>query len=102
MKAHKARKKMRARKARNKRKARKKQRYEGTEASNLQRKLRFNWRKQCPSEKIVIVEKELDCIHRDDIGNLEDLLKLVFINEECGNPKVVVDSGEHTQKRKAE
>ena len=42
MKAHKARKKMRARKARNKRKARKKQRYEGTEASNLQRKLRFN------------------------------------------------------------
>ena len=30
-------------------------------------------------------------VYRDDIGNLEDLL--VPINEECGNPKVVVDGG---------
>ena len=33
-----------------------------------------------PSEKIVIVEEELD-----GIGNLEDLLKLVLIYEECWN-----------------
>ena len=30
-----------------------------------------------PSDKIAIVEEELDGIDRDDIGNLEDLLRLV-------------------------
>ena len=34
-------------------------------------------------------------LHRVEIGNLEDLL--VLINEECGNSKVVVDSGELTR-----
>ena len=48
-----------------------------------------------PSEKIVIVEEELDGIDKDDIRNLEDLL--VLINEECGNPKVAVDGGELTK-----
>ena len=38
--------------------------------------------KRSPSEK---VEEELDYIDIDDIGNLEDLPILVFINEECGN-----------------
>ena len=47
-----------------------------------------------PSEKIVIDEEELDGIDRDGIGNLEDLLRLVFISEECWNPKAVVDGGE--------
>ena len=28
---------------------------------------------------------------------LENLLRLVLINEECGNPKVVVDGGELTR-----
>ena len=36
--------------------------------------------------------------------DLEDLLRLVLINEECGNPKVVTNGGELTrnisQKRK--
>ena len=41
-----------------------------------------------PSEKIVIVKEELDGIDIDDIGNLEDLLRIVFIHEECGNLKV--------------
>ena len=40
---------------------------------------------------------------RDDIGNLEELL--VFINGECGNPKVAVDGVELTnsnnQKKKS-
>ena len=44
-----------------------------------------------PSEKIVLIEEELDGIDRDDIVNLEDLLRLMLINEECGSPKVVVD-----------
>ena len=52
--------------------------------------------KHKPSEKIVIVKEELDGIDIDDIGNLEDLLRIVFIHEECGNLKVFVDGGELT------
>ena len=33
----------------------------------------------------------------DDIGEIEDLLRVVFINEECGNLKVFVDGGELTR-----
>ena len=44
----------------------------------------------------MIVKEELDGIDVDDIGNLEDLLKIVFIHEECGNLKVFVDGGELT------
>ena len=33
----------------------------------------------------------------DDIGNLENLLKLVFINKKCGDLKVVIDGGELTR-----
>ena len=40
-----------------------------------------------PSEKLVIVEENLDRIDIDDIGNLEDSPRLVFIDEECGNLK---------------
>ena len=54
-----------------------------------------------PSEKIAIVEEELNGIDRDEIVNLQDLLRLalrlVLINEECGNPKVVVDHVELTR-----
>ena len=53
--------------------------------------------KSNPSEKNVIVEEELDCIDTDDIGNLEDSPRLVFINEECGNLMVVKDGGELTE-----
>ena len=31
------------------------------------------------------------------IGNLEDLLRLVLVYEECWNPKVVVDGGDLNQ-----
>ena len=37
-----------------------------------------------PSKNIA-VEEEPDSIDIDDIGNLDDLPKLAFINEECGN-----------------
>ena len=33
----------------------------------------------------MIVKKELDGIDVDDIGNLEDLLRIVFVHEECWN-----------------
>ena len=48
-----------------------------------------------PSEKNVT--EELDGIDIDDIGNLEDLLRIVFIHEECGNLKVFVGGGELTR-----
>ena len=52
--------------------------------------------KHNPSEKIVIAKEELNGIDIDDTGNLEDLLRIVFIHEECGNLKVFIDSGELT------
>ena len=47
-----------------------------------------------PSEKNCYSQRIIRW-YRDDIGNLEDLL--VLINEEFGNPKVVVDVGELTR-----
>ena len=56
------------------------------------RKLRFYWRGN-PSNKVTAVEEEQDGIDIDGIGNSMDLPKLMFIDEECGNLKVVVDGG---------
>ena len=50
-----------------------------------------------PSEEVVIVEEELNLVDIDDIGNLENLPRFVFIDEECGNLKVVNDGGELTK-----
>ena len=36
----------------------------------------------------MIVKEKLDGIDIDDIGNFEDLLRIVFIHEEPGNLKV--------------
>ena len=44
-----------------------------------------------------MVDKKLDCINIDDIGNLEDSPRLVFINEECGNLIVFNGGGELTK-----
>ena len=57
------------------------------------KKSRFNWKKQ----KKNIVEQELDCIDIDDIGNLEDSSRLVFIGKKCENLIVVNDGGEITR-----
>ena len=46
-----------------------------------------------PSDKVVIVEEELD-----GIGNVVGLSRLMFINEECGNLQAVVDDGQLTRK----
>ena len=59
----------------------------------FQRKSRFSWRGQ-HFKKILIVKEELDGIDIDDIGNVEDLLRIAFIHEECGNLKVFVDGWE--------
>ena len=45
----------------------------------------------------MIIKEELDGIDKDDIGNLEDLLRIVFIHEECWNLKVFVDGRELTR-----
>ena len=42
-----------------------------------------------PLQKVVIVQEELDDIDMDDIGALENLPRLVLIDEACVNPKVV-------------
>ena len=41
--------------------------------------------KDNPSEKVVMVEEELDGTDIDDIGHLVDLPGLMLIDEECGN-----------------
>ena len=48
-------------------------------------------------KKNVIAEEELDCIDIDDIVNLEDSPRLVFIDEERGNLIGVNDGGELTR-----
>ena len=45
----------------------------------------------------MIFKEELDGIDIDDIKNLEELLRILFIHEECGNLKVFVDDGELTR-----
>ena len=37
-----------------------------------------------PSEKVLIVEEELNHNDIDDIRNLEDLARFVLIDDECG------------------
>ena len=49
-----------------------------------------------PQKKNIIVEEKLDCIDIDKIGNSEDLPRLVFIDEKCGNLIVVNDGGQLT------
>ena len=58
----------------------------------FRRKSRFYWRGK-PSNKVNTVEEEQDGIDIDGIGNLTDLPKLMFIDEEYVNLKVVVDAG---------
>ena len=44
-----------------------------------------------------MVEEELDGIDIYGIGKLVYLPRLMFIDEECGNLKIVVDGGELTR-----
>ena len=44
----------------------------------------------------MIVKEKLDGIDIDGTGNLEDLLRIVFIHEKCGHLKVFVDGGDLT------
>ena len=54
----------------------------------------FHSRRQPFRKIVVIVEEELDGIDTDDIGNLGDSPRFVFIDEECENLIVVNDGGE--------
>ena len=51
----------------------------------------FFQEKDNSSEKVFIVEEELDGVDVDRIGNLVDLPRLVLVDEECWNLKVVID-----------
>ena len=48
-------------------------------------------------KKFVVVKAELDGIDIEETGNLKDLPRLAFIDEDCGNLKVVADGGELTR-----
>ena len=65
-------------------------------SSIIFKNITFSLKKNNSSEKNVIVG-ELDYIDIDDIGNLGDSPRLVFINEECGNLVVVNDGRELTE-----
>ena len=45
--------------------------------------------KDNPSDKVVIVEEELDDVDIDGIGNLVDLPRLMLIDQQCGNLKIL-------------
>ena len=45
----------------------------------------------------MIVKEKLGSIDIDNIGNLEALLRIVFIHEECENLKVFVNRGDLTK-----
>ena len=47
-------------------------------------------------QKKLIVKEKLDDIHIDAIWNLEDVLRIAFIHQDCGNLKVFVDGGKLT------
>ena len=49
------------------------------------------------SEKVVVVDEELDGIDINEDGNLEDSPRLVLFDEECGNLIVVNNGGELTR-----
>ena len=51
----------------------------------------FFQEKDNSSEKVFIVEEGLDGVDVDSIRNLVDLTRLVLIDEECWNLKVVID-----------
>ena len=58
------------------------------------KKITVSLKKATLQKKNVIIEEELDCIDTDDIENLENSPRLVFIDEKCGNLIVVDDGGE--------
>ena len=66
-------------------------------SSTIFKNITVSLKKSNSPEKNVIVEEELDCIDIDDIGNLEDSPRLVFIDEECWNLIVANDGGELTE-----
>ena len=57
----------------------------------------FYWKKTTLQENNAVFEEGLDCIDIDDVGNLENSSRFVFINEECGNLIVVNDGEELTR-----
>ena len=60
----------------------------------VSKKITVLFKKATLQKNFVIVEEELDGIDTDDIGNLEDSPRFVFIDEECENLIVVNDGGE--------
>ena len=58
---------------------------------------RFCIEEDNPQEKLIIIVQEQDGICIADTEKLENLPRLVFIDNECGNANVVVDGRELTR-----
>ena len=61
------------------------------------KKITVSFKKATLQKNFAIVDKELDVIDTDDIANLEDSPRFVFIDEECENCIEVNDGGEVTR-----
>ena len=72
----------------------------------MKQKITVSFKKATLQKNVVIVVEQLVGIDTDDIGNLEDSPRFVFIDEECENLIVVNDAGELTrninQKKKSD
>ena len=55
------------------------------------KKITVSFKKVTLQKNFVIFDKELDSIDTDDIGNLEDSPRFVFIDEKCEN--LIVTNG---------
>ena len=61
------------------------------------KKITVSFKKATLQKHFVMVEEELDGVDTDDIRNLKDSPRFVFIDGECENLIVVNDGGELTQ-----
>ena len=61
------------------------------------KKVTVSFQKATLQKHFVMVEEELNGVDTDDIGNLEDSPRFVFIDDECENFIIVNDGGEFTR-----
>ena len=68
----------------------------------MKQKITVSFKKATLQKNVVIVVEQLVGTDTDDIGNLEDSPRFVFIDEECENLIVVNDGGEILTKRRSQ
>ena len=66
----------------------------------MKQKITVSFKKATLQKNVVIVVEQLVGTDTDDIGNLEDSPRFVFIDEECENLIVVNDGGKNINQKK--